>query len=716
MYHYNFTNDLRISTLDEILRDAANAYLTDTVPSASEDKSKNNNYNTVGFYFNLKAKGNCAKLASKNQIKKVVLNFIKKFQYPNPRTPNDYTNAKNDGILLAPMRDIVKLLHIFSLINSEESYLTKEEIIYFIFYNNDLAKQQNYNLLATASQIIQYRKDNKLPSNIDTDDSSHEWNQPERQIREMIKTLNYSGCISEEGDKIKLVSNSLSRDKEADLFEITNCNTYWTGEGIDDYQKYMDDIDITGDDMEEVKEYKGDSLNRIIFGAPGTGKSHKLDAESSSFLNQEQAEDDIEKIINNDINIASNGARKLNALNALGFTYADYLKNISKSDLAEKYSNVQSIGELYVGSRAKEIAEQLVVDTDADDYDEKLTEEIEKAKNGKLMIINLNAIGYKYSDYLCEKTLNQLKTDYNLTSDAQMWWLYRGAQAGQLVEKKEIKQNIKFLERVTFHPNYSYSQFVGTYKPMKSKLNQEDITYEYVPGPFMRVYVNAKRNPEKNFLLLIEEINRANVAAVFGDVFQLLDRKNDGTSQYPISASEDQKNYLESCGINEDEIAIPSNMYIWATMNSADQGVLPMDAAFKRRWDFEYLDVDNEAAVNQIKDIEIPISRDGKKTVKWNEFRTQLNDKLSDIGVNEDKLLGPFFMSKKSLDNAMNDPEKFVELFESKVIMYLFEDVVKMQPAKLFTTGTRRYSKLCKEFEDKGMEIFGIDVEVTEVQ
>ena len=89
MYHYNFTNDLRISTLDEILRDAANAYLTDTVPSASEDKSKNNNYNTVGFYFNLKAKGNCAKLASKNQIKKVVLNFIKKFQYPNPRTPND---------------------------------------------------------------------------------------------------------------------------------------------------------------------------------------------------------------------------------------------------------------------------------------------------------------------------------------------------------------------------------------------------------------------------------------------------------------------------------------------------------------------------------------------------------------------------------------------------------------------------------------------------
>lgn len=97
-------------------------------------------------------------------------------------------------------------------------------------------------------------------------------------------------------------------------------------------------------------------------------------------------------------------------------------------------------------------------------------------------------------------------------------------------------------ERVTFHPNYSYAQFVGTYKPVQDE-KSADIVYEYVPGPFMRIYVQALNNPNDNFLLLIEEINRANVASVFGDVFQLLDRKN-GISEYPVATTEDIKKYL----------------------------------------------------------------------------------------------------------------------------------------------------------------------------
>ena len=96
MYHYNFTNDLRITSLDEILREASNAFLTDTVPSATDNKSKNNNFMTVGFYFNLKSEGICAKLAAKGNTKKVVLNFIKKFQFPNPRTSADYSNSVSD--------------------------------------------------------------------------------------------------------------------------------------------------------------------------------------------------------------------------------------------------------------------------------------------------------------------------------------------------------------------------------------------------------------------------------------------------------------------------------------------------------------------------------------------------------------------------------------------------------------------------------------------
>ena len=155
-------------------------------------------------------------------------------------------------------------------------------------------------------------------------------------------------------------------------------------------------------------------------------------------------------------------------------------------------------------------------------------------------------------------------------------------------EQKDLISEGGEYERVTFHPDYSYANFVGTYKPVPTK---NGISYEYVPGPFMRTYVKAIENGQsenkedvKPFLLLIEEINRANVAAVFGEVFQLLDRDDRNASQYPVKPSEDIKAYLakELGGRPEqyDEIKIPDNMYIWSTMNSADQGVFPMDTAF----------------------------------------------------------------------------------------------------------------------------------------
>lgn len=131
-------------------------------------------------------------------------------------------------------------------------------------------------------------------------------------------------------------------------------------------------------------------------------------------------------------------------------------------------------------------------------------------------------------------------------------------------------------ERVTFHPDYSYANFVGTYKPVPYKdIDGKDaITYSYVPGPFMRIYVKALQNSRsdtpKPFLLVIEELNRANVSAVFGDVFQLLDRGEDAVSEYPIQASEDIKKYLvrELHGSPDDytELRIPDNMFIWATL------------------------------------------------------------------------------------------------------------------------------------------------------
>jgi len=315
------------------------------------------------------------------------------------------------------------------------------------------------------------------------------------------------------------------------------------------------------------------------------------------------------------------------------------------------------------------------------------------------------------------------------------------------------------MERVTFHPNYSYAQFVGTYKPIQGE-NPTDIKYEYVPGPFMRTYVNALNNPEKKFLLLIEEINRANVAAVFGDVFQLLDRKN-GVSEYPIATSEDIKKHLlekldclKDQDINElsdeekkmyIEMKIPENMYIWATMNSADQGVFPMDTAFKRRWEFEYISVNEPEQVAKIEKYVIPMCANTEQGyyVNWNDLRTRINSILIDnCKVNEDKLLGPFFISKNVLDDIKaNKDEKdrilaidkesrsdednnilaeickkeisYMKAFESKVIMYLFEDVMKMRAEKIFIDyaqkkGKMIFSEICKAFEEDGEHIFGI--------
>lgn len=140
MYHYLFTNDLRISVLDESLKKAGHCFVTNTVPSSTEDKSANNNMMTLGFYFTLNESSNCAKVAESGNVRAVVLNFIKKFQFPNMRTTAAYNDAKNDGIKLVPMRMIVKLLYTMNLLHgSLVAYLTKEEIKDFIFYNSEVA-------------------------------------------------------------------------------------------------------------------------------------------------------------------------------------------------------------------------------------------------------------------------------------------------------------------------------------------------------------------------------------------------------------------------------------------------------------------------------------------------------------------------------------------------------------------------------------------------
>lgn len=285
---------------------------------------------------------------------------------------------------------------------------------------------------------------------------------------------------------------------------------------------------------------------------------------------------------------------------------------------------------------------------------------------------------------------------------------------------KLLVSDASVFERVTFHPEYSYSQFVGCYKPLTD--SSGNIRYEFVPGPFMRVLVAALKNgltdaPQPH-LLLIEEINRAKVAAVFGEVFQLLDRNDQGYSQYEIHATEDVKHYLAQKlgGVPDDytSIRIPDNMFIWATMNSADQGVFPMDTAFKRRWDFEYIGIDdNDSSVGGL----VEIGKDAhKQLIDWNVLRKSINEKLAvEFHVNEDKLMGPFFLGKSVFDydtdtKQMKNPDAFKKAFKSKVLMYLYEDAAKPCKHQLFSgCDSSRYSSVCTAFDETGLEIFGTD-------
>ena len=285
-------------------------------------------------------------------------------------------------------------------------------------------------------------------------------------------------------------------------------------------------------------------------------------------------------------------------------------------------------------------------------------------------------------------------------------------------------------ERVTFFPTYSYAQFVGTYKPvMKEIEGSEVISYEFVPGPFLRVLVNALKYHWKNWGLIVEEINRANAAAVFGDVFQLLDRNSKGESEYCIAASEDIRKHLQKelkgNGLavkflevvtkdNGDWVScvlrIPPNMYIWATMNSADQGVFPMDTAFKRRWEFEYIGVDD--AKDKIKKWKVGVKLQiGENNVYewsnedmrgWNDIRELINRLLTLSGVNEDKLMGPFFVTARDTGDEKIVP---AEQFESKVLMYLWEDAARMCRAKLFK-GVKTYSELVGMWRMLGPNMF----------
>ena len=275
---------------------------------------------------------------------------------------------------------------------------------------------------------------------------------------------------------------------------------------------------------------------------------------------------------------------------------------------------------------------------------------------------------------------------------------------------KEVDEKGKLSFRVTFHPDSDYSTFVGAYKPtMKENViskngvvtKEEQIVYRFVAQAFTKAYT-AAWNTTDDVYLIIEEINRGNCAQIFGDLFQLLDRKN-GVSQYPIDADTDLADYIakELKGSTRTDfpknvregkkLMLPSNLYIWATMNTSDQSLFPIDSAFKRRWDWKYMKIckgrdenGNELDWNiKIKNQEGNFARiDNADSLSWWEFIKKINEIIASMTSSADKQLGFFFC--KADDKGIINEKSFV----SKVLFYLWNDVFKdygFDDASLFT-------------------------------
>lgn len=291
-----------------------------------------------------------------------------------------------------------------------------------------------------------------------------------------------------------------------------------------------------------------------------------------------------------------------------------------------------------------------------------------------------------------------VETRKKTIGDTPFQLIFYGAPGTGKSHKIKDDANVKIADeknlvfRTTFHPDSDYSTFVGAYKPTIKPVadkykavagKDEEITYDFVPQAFLQAYVAAWNNPDENVYLVIEEINRGNCAQIFGDLFQLLDRK-EGMSEYPIMADRDLAKFLlngkdennvdvltNKEGIKDGKLRLPKNLYIWATMNTSDQSLFPIDSAFKRRWDWEYMPIGykNDNWIIKI----------GTKEYNWVDFQRKINEKIYDVDNSEDKQLGDYFVNADQTDNEIS-----ADTLLNKILFYLWNDVCKDDPDQIF--------------------------------
>ena len=281
-----------------------------------------------------------------------------------------------------------------------------------------------------------------------------------------------------------------------------------------------------------------------------------------------------------------------------------------------------------------------------------------------------------------------------------------GAGKSHLVKYEYLNgdENEEYYERLVFHPDYTYSDFVGQIMPIVDK--NKNVTYDFIPGPFTRLLKKAYRDPGHKYSLVIEEINRGNAAAIFGDIFQLLDRKTDGESDYRIT-NKDIARVVYGDNRADEKIYIPSNMSIICTMNTSDQNVFTLDTAFQRRWIMRLVSNSFEGDTSDIGNVEI---LDAGLT--WEQFCETINseilDKSQSLSSSEDKRLGTHFVRAEDLkydpNENSNDQSTKIKaqhqnrLFAEKVIKYLWDDVYKYDRSSLFDSEYKSLEQVINDF------------------
>ena len=261
--------------------------------------------------------------------------------------------------------------------------------------------------------------------------------------------------------------------------------------------------------------------------------------------------------------------------------------------------------------------------------------------------------------------------------------------------------------RTTFYQDYTNTDFVGQIMP---NVSGENVTYDFNPGPFSLALKQAIQHPDELIALVIEELNRGNAPSIFGDIFQLLDRK-DGKSEYKITNVNVQKYLADNIpDMTFEYIMIPANLTIVATMNTSDQNVFTLDTAFKRRWDFLKLKnkfVTEGENAHPYRELLVP----GLKNCTWEKFVTEINDFIvynaSDLQA-EDKQLGVFFVKRELLAETEQEATDKIkaERFAYKVLEYLWDDVAKFDRDSWFVSNIKSLDELVEQYTIVGKEVF----------